>query len=137
MFTIHCGQKNVPLQIQMHSLKVQVARWVAQSIESICKHNTRCEVTLPVLSNGKHKAVFTTGKWERETGSNRLVSIRRNEKGREGSILHFRAQLFKAIFYHYDVTYRVFIKYCVFFRIFKNIPYSVFSRCQCVYTPGR
>ena len=31
-------------------------------------------------------------------------------------------------------TYRVFIKYCVFFRIFKNIPGSVFPRCQCVYT---
>ena len=31
--------------------------------------------------------------------------------------------------------YRVFIKYCVFFRIFKNILDSVFPRCQCVYTP--
>ena len=31
-------------------------------------------------------------------------------------------------------TYRVFIKYCVFFRFFKNIPNSVFPRCQCVYT---
>ena len=30
--------------------------------------------------------------------------------------------------------YRVFIKYCVFFRIFQNIPNSVFPRCQFVYT---
>ena len=28
----------------------------------------------------------------------------------------------------------MFIKYCVFFRTFKNIPNSVFPRCQCVYT---
>ena len=30
--------------------------------------------------------------------------------------------------------YRVFIKYCVFFRVFQNIPDSVFPRCQFVYT---
>ena len=30
--------------------------------------------------------------------------------------------------------YRVFIKYCVFFRIFQNIPNSVFPRWQFVYT---
>ena len=29
-------------------------------------------------------------------------------------------------------VYRVFIKYCVFFRIIKNIPDSVFPLCQCV-----
>ena len=31
-------------------------------------------------------------------------------------------------------VYRVFIKYCVFFRIFWKIPDSVFLWCQCVYT---
>ena len=32
------------------------------------------------------------------------------------------------------VTYRVFIKFFVFFRIFQNIPNSVIPRCQFVYT---
>ena len=31
-------------------------------------------------------------------------------------------------------TYRVFIKYCVFFRFLQNILDSVFPRCQCMYT---
>ena len=30
--------------------------------------------------------------------------------------------------------YRMFIKYCVFFRIIQNIPDSIFPQCQCVYT---
>ena len=34
----------------------------------------------------------------------------------------------------YLSIYRVFIKYCVFFLIFQNIPNSVFPRCQFVYT---
>ena len=36
--------------------------------------------------------------------------------------------------------YRVFIKYCVFFKILKYsgvLPFSVFPRCQCIYTLGR
>ena len=32
------------------------------------------------------------------------------------------------------MTYRVFIKYCVFSKILIYFPDSVFSRCQCVYT---
>ena len=32
------------------------------------------------------------------------------------------------------MLYRVFIKYCVFFWFYKNIPDSVFPRYQCVYT---
>ena len=37
-----------------------------------------------------------------------------------------------------SIKYRVFIKYCFFFQIFKKYsglwPFSVFPRCQCVYT---
>ena len=32
------------------------------------------------------------------------------------------------------ITYRVFIKYCVFSKILIYFPDSVFPRCQCVYT---
>ena len=38
------------------------------------------------------------------------------------------------ISFHFEISYRVFIKYCVFSKILLYIPDSVFSRCQCVYT---
>ena len=38
------------------------------------------------------------------------------------------------ISFHFEISYMVLIKYCVFSKILLYIPDSVFSRCQCVYT---
>ena len=48
------------------------------------------------------------------------------------SILHLSAGIWLLV--RRSSSYRVFIKYCVFFEDFKILPFSVFPRCQCVYT---
>ena len=51
---------------------------------------------------------------------------------------HDDRPIYSVVLSHMPIhVYRVFIKYCVFFKILKYsglLPFSVFPRCQCVYT---